>query len=283
MTKNNYSQETTDRYARTLRKLINKGATLENLNSVKEVLAKMTEWHNSTKALALNVLIAYYHFYQIPINPKTLPKYEQEQKIPFIPTENELDQLIANSRSQMATFLQTLKETGARYGEAYRLKWEDYDSERLTLSINDPEKHSNPRQLKISTRLAVMLTQLPHTQTKIFTYTRKSQIRKCYEKIRKRTAKTLGNERISRIKLHTFRHWKAVTVLHQTNNIFAVMKMLGHKHLNNTQRYCQMLPDLTDDYTCEFASTPEQIKKLIETGYEKIDEIDNQHIYRKRK
>jgi len=46
------------------------------------------------------------------------PKYKAVWKIPFIPTEQELDQLIAGCNRKTAAFLQLLKETGARCDEA---------------------------------------------------------------------------------------------------------------------------------------------------------------------
>jgi len=40
------------------------------------------------------------------------------RKIPFIPTETEIDHLIAGCGRKTATLLQLLKETGIRIGEA---------------------------------------------------------------------------------------------------------------------------------------------------------------------
>jgi len=49
------------------------------------------------------------------------PLYQCIRKIPFIPKETEIDQLIAGCTPRMATFLQILKETGARCGEIRQL------------------------------------------------------------------------------------------------------------------------------------------------------------------
>ncbi|MFC1487495.1 hypothetical protein ACFLRN_07415 [Thermoproteota archaeon] len=40
-----------------------------------------------------------------------------------------------------STFLQLLKETGMRCGEANRLLWTDLDPEKRILILNDPEKN----------------------------------------------------------------------------------------------------------------------------------------------
>ena len=46
------------------------------------------------------------------------PNYESISKIPWIPQELEVDQLIAGCSHRTATYLQLLKETGMRRGEA---------------------------------------------------------------------------------------------------------------------------------------------------------------------
>jgi len=55
------------------------------------------------------------------------PRYRRIQKLPFIPTEGELDQLMASSGKKTGTFLQLLKETGMRAGEAWKLWLKDVD------------------------------------------------------------------------------------------------------------------------------------------------------------
>jgi len=124
-----------------------------------------------------------------------------------------------------------------------------------------------------------MLNQLPKTSNKIFTYKDKDSIRKNFQTARKRIAKNTGNPRIQQIHFHTFRHWKATTEFHKTNNVILVMKLLGHKCLNNTQRYIQLLPDLSDDLVCEVAHSTQEIGKLVENGYTYVQTIGTEHIY----
>ena len=49
--------------------------------------------------------------FNIPWEP---PKIKAEQKLPFIPTEAEIDQLIAGCGKKTAAFLQVLKDTYRR-------------------------------------------------------------------------------------------------------------------------------------------------------------------------
>jgi integrase len=72
------------------------------------------------------------------------PRYKSVNKLPFIPTEEELNNLIAGCNRKTATFLQLLKETGMRCGEAFMLKWTDFNFENRSVDVT-PEKGSEPR------------------------------------------------------------------------------------------------------------------------------------------
>ena len=124
----------------------------------------------------------------------TRPKYVQEEILPFIPEQKELDQLIVACKSRrMAAFLQTLKETFADPGEVLRLLWIDVSGNVIT--INHPVKRHNPRQLKVSNKLIAMLNALPKTSERIFPTTY-ATISLCFQKARRRAAQNLQNPRL---------------------------------------------------------------------------------------
>ncbi len=87
--------------------------------------------------------------------------YRVTRKLPFIPTEEDIDALIAGCGRKTADLLQLLKETGMRIGEVLRLRWTDVDLERGMIILNEPEKRGNPLVFKISQKLAKMLGALP--------------------------------------------------------------------------------------------------------------------------
>jgi len=136
--------------------------------------------------------------------------------------EREIDELIAACSRKIATFLQTLKETGARSGEAWRLEWTDIDTEHNVITINKPEKHGAPRQCKISGKLAAMLNSIPKRNKRVFGKSTLATLRKNFMQQRQRTAFNLQNPRIKRITFHTLRHWKATTEYHKTKDILHV-------------------------------------------------------------
>jgi len=118
----------------------------------------------SRKAKLTEDLARFYAYKHLPFDK---PNYRRIEKLPFIPLEVEVDQLISGCSRKVATYLQLIKETGIRAGEAWNLKWTDLDSEQRTISIT-PEKNSNPRHMPISTQLVGMLNALPKRHKLIF-------------------------------------------------------------------------------------------------------------------
>jgi integrase len=251
-------------------------------DNVKEYLAKTTEWKDGTKN---TVIIAYNCFLKHYGITWKKPKYKAPDKLYFIPTEAEIDSLITGSGKIMSTFLQFLKETGARGGEVANIKWRDVDFERKIVHIT-PEKGSRARILTISNTLIAMLNRLPKRNSdKIFTEFRNLQSN--YQDTRKNLAYKLQNPRLKDIHLHTFRHWKATMEYHKTQNIKHVQQILGHKNINCTEIYVHLeealFQNTSNDYHSAVAHTIEEACKLIETGFEYVHDMEGAKLYRKRK
>ena len=151
------------------------------------------------------------------------------------------------------------------------------------MAINAPEKGSNARVIKITTRLLLMLNAITKESEMIFNYGSKEIVRKAFQRARKRIAKNLANPRIRQIHFHTLRHWRATQELRDTNNIWSVVQLLGHKSLNNTQKYIHLLGGLSNKYISAIAHNAEEAMKLINDGYTYADKFGDDHIYRKIK
>src|SRR5674476_280932 len=129
--------------------------------------------------------------------------------LPFIPQEREIDDLIAGCNKEISLLLQIAKETGARAGEIYRLQWTEIDFEGRTISLI-AEKNSNPRIFRISNKLYDMLCTYPKLKPNIFClYLSLNNLRRTFERQRKRLSVKLANPRLQKITIHTLRHWKA--------------------------------------------------------------------------
>ncbi|MDH5779753.1 MAG: tyrosine-type recombinase/integrase [Candidatus Bathyarchaeota archaeon] len=87
-----------------------------------------------------------------------------------------------------------------------------------------------------------------------------------------------------RISFHTFRHWKATMEYHKTKDILHVMKLLGHKSINSTLLYTQLIDFEGDEYDVKVAETKQEITELLEVGFEWVgQDNDGLTYFRKRK
>ncbi len=257
---------------------MNRGTELSEPESIKAVITS-SSWANSTKT----VIVAAYQKYAVLNNIKwTPPKYAQTRKLPFIPLEKEIDELIACVGRKMAVILQTLKETGARIGEALKIEWNDVDTEKRMIAINHPEKHGSTRVVKISDKPIAMLNRLPRDRVMVFG-TSWQTAHNSFNGQRKRAAEKLGNPRILQIHFHTFRHWKATMEYHRTKDILHVMRLLGHKNIANTLIHAQLVEFESDEYSSAVACNVDEAKKLIEAGFEYVCSHKETMLFRKRK
>lgn len=108
-------------------------------------------------------------------------------------------------------------------------------------------------------------------------------MRRNYSKQRKALTFKLKNPRLQQITFHTFRHWKATMEYYKTRDILHVKEVLGHKSLNNTMLYTQLIGFKDDEWTARVAHNEEEACQLIEAGYEYVCDFGNNKLFRKRK
>jgi integrase len=105
--------------------------------------------------------------------------------------------------------------------------------------------------------------------------------------MRKRIAFKVQNPRLNRITLHTFRHWKATQLYHETKDPMYVKQFLGHKSIQNTELYINIEHTLfdsgRDNFIVKVAQKPEEVKTLLEVGFEYVCQKDNLIFLRKPK
>jgi integrase len=289
MQKQGYDAETIRCSESCLRVLASEGANLLDPESVKETLAKdalkkKPRWGQNRRR---NIINAYTLFLKLNRMQWEKPKCRVIRGFPFIPTEAEIDALIAGSGRTNAALTQLLKETAMRPGEAKRLEWIHIDSERNVISLNDPEKGSNARMWKVSQKLIGMLNNLPRRAEHVFPSSLKS-MKTTLNKTRQRLALNLQNPRLQKITFYTFRHWKATTTYHRTKDICYVQQLLGHKDIRNTMVYINIEHTIfgegaDDEFTVRVTEKPEEVKTLLETGFEYVCQKDNLIFLRKRK
>ena len=219
------TQQSRDR-VKLLQVLTKRGGNLYDPERIKETVAKQA-WSNGRKNNAVDAYRSYLKMvggnWQAPLFLNAYANYPSYQKKPKSTSSSQV------ATQRMATFLQMLKETGARCGEIWPLKWDDVDFESKVVNIT-AEKHSNPRVVHLTNKLLEMLQALPkeiRRQNLLFPSHASRPLRNpCLAMKRERLVHKLKNPRLRKIHFHTFRYWKGTVLYHQTKDMYYVMQRL---------------------------------------------------------
>jgi integrase len=279
MRREGYSPATIKDRTKTVKRLFLQLGTLLDGDSVKDWVASQP----TTGGTKLNILKAYGCYCKWKGYKFQFPKVQDtEAPLPIIFQESELDSLIVGSGRKLATVLQTLKETGCRIGEVLRIEWTDIDPETGVLNIR-AEKGSKNRQCKISPKLVAMIMRLPRKDRQVFPGVVNS-LRTNFGKVRKRLSFKLENPRLLKIHFHSFRHWFACKTYWKTRDILYTQKVLGHRDLQSTLRYTQLVEWKAEDsyHSKAVKSTMEAEQLIAEGGEYLLTAPDGAMLFRKR-
>jgi integrase len=268
-------------YRKMFNRLLKVGADLFEPENVKAVLADLPNKPRAKKNMVA-MLNKWFEFNEITWKR---PKYTGESEIPFIPTEQQIDTLIAALGKKTATFCQLLKETGARPGELAEVTWESFNFQMQTVRIA-AKKGSNSRILPLSTKAIEMLSNLPQRKGRLFS--KADSMRSTLFLQRRRIAKRLAAPELNLISFKTFRHWKGTTEQHKTKDPWHVKMILGHKSIKSTETYIHIekmiyQSKVNDQFIVKVADTLDDAVKLMEVGFEYHAEVEGHKLFRKRK
>jgi len=70
---------------------------------------------------------------------------------------------------------------------------------------------------------------------------------------------------------------------HKTKDILYVMKMLGHKNIQNTLIYTQLITFESDEYHSAVAKTIDEARAMVEEGFQYVCTHNDAMLFRKRK
>jgi integrase len=262
--------------------MIRANVNLLDPEEVKLFTKKNKNWSDGHKLLAVH---AYNDFAKMMKIEWTPPTYTWKETLPFVPTEKEVDALIAGTSKKVSVTLQALKETGFRVGELWDCKWTDLDEEKLTLKCK-AEKHGRPREQKVSPKLYARLQSLPKTNEYIFGKADPDSIRWTFDQQKTRLAAKLNNPRLKQIHFHTLRHFYATKYYNETKSLIEVQAKLGHKKINSTMVYTHIVQfdEESQNYHHAIAHDEKEAGELIDNGWTYIVTTpQNAMMFRKRK
>jgi integrase len=255
--KNNARSEYTIKFTDKALTRISKHANLNEPEQVKQFIANLqaTNCYKKNLCLAYN---KYCKYYQIKWQ---MPHYQPEEKRIKIPTTQKLEMLIASSGRILSIELSISKETGLRPIELCNLKVKDIDLDQKTI-YPTTAKHGSGRALKISNNLCVTLQNYVNRNNlslndKLFKSTAENYA-KHYRIMRNALAKKLNDSSLRTIRLYDFRHYFATMLYAKTRDILYVKQQMGHKKIETTLIYTQLLNLNDDEWTVKTATNIKQ-------------------------
>jgi integrase len=261
---------------------LSRNCNIQEPEQVKNFIAK----HNVSEGYKQLLCIAYNRYTKYAGIQWQMPKYHENAKSIKIPTKEKVEMLIARAKSPLSIKLQISAETGFRPVEIYGLKIKDIDLEKRLL-YPTTAKHGAPKIGKISTKLKDILTEYIDTHKlnpndKLFNGTQKAY-GDDYRHMRNHLADKLHDPTIKTIRLYDLRHYYATMEYAKTRDILHVKQQMGHKKIETTLIYTQLLNLNEDEWTCRTAKNVNEATTLIESGFEYVTDIDGLKLFKKRK
>ncbi len=284
--KNGY-RDSTIRGTVTALKALTHHVNLHDPEAVKAYLAN-TECSINRKGKIVEDLDRFYKYKGVQW---VKPNYQRVDVLPFVPTTQEVNDLIACLGPKMSVFALLLKETGCRFNEGFNIRWQDLNPESNTVTIT-PLKGSYARQMKVSGKLTGLLNSLPKKwptyvfrNPKIDPWKSSRRFRNEFMFQRRRASTKLNQPRLNLVSFKSLRHHFACRLYEQTKDILFVQRQIGHRSLSNTVRYTRMVNfEAEDAFVSKAAKTKAEAEPLIEAGYQYVVTTPEGYmLFRKRK
>jgi integrase len=257
-------------------------SNLQDPEDVKNFIAR----HNVSQGYKGILCFAYNRYTKYAQIKWTMPKYRENARQIKIPTKEKVEMLIAKAKSPLSIKLQISMETGFRPVEIYGLKTKDIDLEKRLL-YPTTAKNGAPKIGRISLNLKDILAEYINKHQlqpndKLFNGTPEAYGND-YREMRNHLADKLHDPTIKTIRLYDLRHYYATMEYAKTRDILHVKQQMGHKKIETTLIYTQLLNLNEDEWTCKTATNIKEDQELLEAGFEYITERDGLKLYRKRK
>jgi len=159
----------------------------------------------------------------------------------------------------------------------------DFDLDRNLLTVRGYKGH-NSRVFKLKDESVACLREYLARNYAEKPFPDAEWMGSVWRRTRNKVAEKLKDPSIKAIRLYDLRHFYATNLYHKTKDILLVKQQLGHKKIETTLIYTQLVQfSEEDEFYSATAKTVEEAKKLIEEGFEYVTEIDGIKLFRKRK
>jgi len=259
-----------------------KYVNLDDPEAVRGYIVSQSRWSNAYKQ---GVAYAYNSYVKASGLQWSLPHFRIEDRLPRIPTEERINQVIVRARGKYVLVFSILRDTGMRPIELERARVRDIDLDTGVISVRTA-KGGLGRSLKVKAQtLALLRAYLGKhgfgINDRPFPKRRKMTGR--WVRLRNTVAAKLADPAFRTIRLYDLRHFVATMTYHRTRDILYTQRMLGHRNLKSTLRYVQLIDFEADDFTSAVAKTIHEVRQLVDAGFEYVTEMEGAKVFRKRK
>jgi integrase len=266
-------------------KELNEKADINNPEEVKTYIAnrKNKNGKETANSYKNNLIKAYAYFTVINNIQWKRPYFHYERVIPRIPTTESIKKIISASTRKYATIFTILAETGFEGKELERIPRSQINEEQGIINAQGC-KHHNSRPIKLIQQTADMLRWYLQKYKDEYPFPRSDNYSRIWQRTRNKLAEKLNEPELKKIKLRHLRHYQATLFYDKTKDIIATKQRLGHKKIETTMLYTQLITFTeNEEYNCKTATNIKEATELIEHGFQYITDIDGTKLFRKRK
>jgi integrase len=217
------------------------------------------------------------------------PTYTPEPASIQPPTEEKCALFVASAKGDLSLKLDLSTQTGLRPCEIqgeFGLEAKDIHPEQNTITARSHKGCSArppiPIRPELTARLQAYITQHKlKPEDRLFTGDSK-RYGQSFRRFRNILAKKLKDPTIHSIRLYDLRHAYCTRQLKRTQNAEIVRQIMGHKHLNTTQKYLHLLGFGNTDWIVEGTTDKERAKQLLKEDFQyQLTTPDGTMLFRK--
>jgi len=219
---------------------------------------------NSYKA---NLVKAYNHYVQMNGLSWEKPKYKWEQQKPKIPSTETLNTIIERASKKYAAIFKILMECGMSPYELSQMTLNDMDLEKGLINVRGYKGHGS-RTFQLKSETFAMLKWYVGKYTESKPFPKSEWIQREWRRLGDKTAKEVTDPTIKTIRLYDLRHYYGTMTYYKTKDILYTKTMMGHKKIETTLLYAQLIGLGEDEWTSAVAKNVNDVCKLVEQGIE---------------
>jgi len=226
---------------------------------------------------------AYKHYAQFYGINYVKPKFKCEKKLPRIPAKEGIMAVISASSKKYATIFRLLMETGVMPFELANVTLKDIDLDKGTFVVRGFKGHSS-RAFKLKNETLACLREYVRMYYDEKLFPDADWMGSVWRRVRNKVAEKFKDPSIRSIRLYDLRHFYATMLYHKTKDILLVKQQLGHKKIETTLIYTQLVQfSEEDEFYSATAKTVQEAAKLIEQGFDFVCDYEGVKLFRKRK